>query len=114
MTLHSPSSAGVQTPQSVEPPQPVCRPTGEIAHEIARANPKAHAEEGAAHIAGDDRTDQSVIWGWGTFYRKADVRRLFHRLDGWIMRRLYASVAKRWRNTRWRRYCTSRFIREFG
>ena len=55
-----------------------------------------------------------VIRGWGTFYRKADVRRLFHRLDGWIVRRLYASVAKRWRNTMGRRYSTSRLIREFG
>jgi len=36
-----------------------------------------------------------VIRGWGAFYRKAEVRRLFHRLDGWMVRRLYASVAKR-------------------
>lgn len=43
-----------------------------------------------------------VIRGWGTFYRKADVRRL------------YARVAKRWRNTMGRRYATSRLIREFG
>ena len=55
-----------------------------------------------------------IIRGWGTFYRKADVRRLFHRLDGWIVQRLYASVAKRWRNTMWRRYSTSRLITEFG
>ena len=55
-----------------------------------------------------------VIRGWGTFYRKADVRRLFHRLDGWIVRRLYASLAKRWRNTLWRRYPTSRLIAELG
>jgi hypothetical protein len=44
-----------------------------------------------------------VIRGWGTCYRKADVRRLFQRLDGWIVRRLDASVAKRWRNTMGRR-----------
>jgi len=55
-----------------------------------------------------------VIRGWGAFYRKAEVRRLFHRLDGWMVRRLYASVAKRWRNTRGRRSSTSRFIRELG
>jgi hypothetical protein len=29
-----------------------------------------------------------VIRGWGHFSRKADVRRLFHRLDGWIEHRL--------------------------
>jgi RNA-directed DNA polymerase len=55
-----------------------------------------------------------VIRGWGSFYRKADVRRLFHRRDGWIVRRLYARVAKRWRNTLGRRYATSRLSREFG
>jgi len=48
-----------------------------------------------------------VMRGWGTFYRKAAVRRRFHRLDGWLVRRLYARVAKRWRNTRGRRWlCT--------
>jgi RNA-directed DNA polymerase len=31
-----------------------------------------------------------VIRGWGIFYRKADVRRLFNRLDRWIVRRIYS------------------------
>jgi RNA-directed DNA polymerase len=30
----------------------------------------------------------SVIWGWGTFYRQAHVRGLLNRLDRWIARRL--------------------------
>jgi RNA-directed DNA polymerase len=55
-----------------------------------------------------------VIRGWGYFYRKADVRRLFHRLDGWIEHRLYSFLAKRWRNPMWRRYPTRRLIGEFG
>ncbi|MEE8302845.1 MAG: group II intron maturase-specific domain-containing protein [Candidatus Tectomicrobia bacterium] len=55
-----------------------------------------------------------VIRGWGTFYRKANVRRLFHRLDGWIEQRLYSFLAKRWRNTMWRRYPTRRLIEEYG
>src|SRR5262249_52654027 len=55
-----------------------------------------------------------VMRGWGTCYRKADVRRLFHRLDGWIVQRLYASVAKRGRNAMGRRYPTSRLITEVG
>jgi group II intron reverse transcriptase/maturase len=55
-----------------------------------------------------------VIRGWGTYYRKANVRRLFHQLDGWIERRLYSFLAKRWRNHMWRRYPTKRLIREFG
>jgi len=55
-----------------------------------------------------------VIRGWGTYYRKANVRRLFHQLDGWIERRLYSFLAKRWRNLMWRRYPTKRLIQEFG
>jgi hypothetical protein len=55
-----------------------------------------------------------VIRGWGTFYRKANVRLLFHRLDGWIERRLYSFLAKRWRNGMWRRYPSRRLIDDYG
>jgi RNA-directed DNA polymerase len=55
-----------------------------------------------------------VIRGWGTFYRKANVRELFPRLDGWIERRLYSFLAKRWRNRMWRRDPSRRLIDEFG
>jgi RNA-directed DNA polymerase len=55
-----------------------------------------------------------VIRGWGHVYRKADVRRLFHRLDRWIEHRIYSFLAKRWRNPMWRRYPTRRLIAEFG
>jgi hypothetical protein len=33
-----------------------------------------------------------VIRGWGNYYRKAHVRQLFHRMDGWIERRLRSFV----------------------
>jgi RNA-directed DNA polymerase len=55
-----------------------------------------------------------VIRGWGNYYRRAHVRGLFHRLDGWIERRLHSFIAKRWRNTMWRRYPSRRLINEFG
>ena len=35
-----------------------------------------------------------VIRGWGNYYRKANVRTLFHRLDGWIERRLFSFIAQ--------------------
>lgn len=38
-----------------------------------------------------------VIRGWGTYFRRAHVRRLFHRLDGWIVRRIWSWRYKRWR-----------------
>src|SRR3954469_5508433 len=55
-----------------------------------------------------------VIRGWGNYYRKANVRTLFHRLDGWIERRLLSFIAQRWRNTAWRHYPTCRLVNEFG
>ena len=48
-----------------------------------------------------------IIRGWGNYYRKANVRKLFHRLDGWIERRLWSFISKRWRNTAWRQYPSS-------
>ena len=44
-----------------------------------------------------------VIRGWGLYYHKAHVRRLFHRLDGWIVRRIRSHRFKRWRNAGWKR-----------
>ncbi len=55
-----------------------------------------------------------VIRGWGNFYRKAHVRRMFNRLDRWIVRRIYSFLAKRWRNTIHRKYPVKRLIREYG
>jgi hypothetical protein len=55
-----------------------------------------------------------VIRGWGNYYRKANARGLFNRLDRWIERRLYSFLAKRWRNAKWRRYPPRRLIDEFG
>jgi RNA-directed DNA polymerase len=43
-----------------------------------------------------------VIRGWGNYYCKAHVRKLFHRLDGWIVRRIWSHRRKRWRNTGWK------------
>jgi RNA-directed DNA polymerase len=42
-----------------------------------------------------------VIRGWGNYFCKAHVRRLFNRLDRWIVRRLWSHHCKRWRNRGW-------------
>ncbi len=55
-----------------------------------------------------------VVRGWGTYYRKANVRRLYNQLDSWIKRRIYSFLSKRWRSAMWRRYPTKRLIGEFG
>jgi hypothetical protein len=45
-----------------------------------------------------------IIRGWGMYYRKANVRKLFSRLKGWIVQRLRSHQFKRWRNRGWRTY----------
>jgi len=41
-----------------------------------------------------------VIRGWGMYYRRAKVRRLFNRLNMWIVRRIWGWRFKRWRKRR--------------
>lgn len=49
-----------------------------------------------------------VIRGWGSYYRKAHVRRLFHQLDGWIMRRIWSHRYKKWRCAGWKTLPTAK------
>jgi RNA-directed DNA polymerase len=42
-----------------------------------------------------------LLRGWGEYYKRAHVRRLFHRLDAWIRRRIWSHRYKRWRNAGW-------------
>jgi len=55
-----------------------------------------------------------VIRGWGNYYRRAHVRRLFHRLDGWIVRRIWSWRYKKWRNAGWKRLPRKRLYGELG
>jgi len=43
-----------------------------------------------------------VVRGWGHHYKRAHVRKLFHRLDGWIVRRIWSHRFRRWRCCGWR------------
>ena len=42
-----------------------------------------------------------LLRGWGEYYKRAHVRTLFHRLDHWILRRIWSHRFKRWRNRGW-------------
>jgi RNA-directed DNA polymerase len=55
-----------------------------------------------------------VIRGWGLYFCKAHVRRLFNRLDRWIVRRLWSHRFKRWRNVGWKRLPERRLYGDFG
>ena len=43
-----------------------------------------------------------IIRGWGQYYCRAHIRRLFHQLDSWIVRRLWSHRYKKWRNAGWK------------
>jgi RNA-directed DNA polymerase len=55
-----------------------------------------------------------VIRGRGLHFCKAHVRRLFHRLDGWIVRRIWSHRFKCWRNAGWKRPPERQLYEEFG
>jgi hypothetical protein len=55
-----------------------------------------------------------VIRGWGNYYCKAHVRKLFNRLDRWIVRRLWSFRFKRWRNAGWKKLPESQLYGQMG
>jgi RNA-directed DNA polymerase len=55
-----------------------------------------------------------LLRGWGEYYKRANVRRLFHRLDGWVVRRIWSQRFKRWRNAGWKRLPKQTLYGEFG
>lgn len=55
-----------------------------------------------------------VLRGWGHYYKRAHVRKLFHQLDGWIVRRLWSHRYKRWRCTGWRTLPSATLYGELG
>ena len=55
-----------------------------------------------------------IIRGWGNYYRKAHVRKLFNRLDRWIRRRIWSHRTKHWRNAGWKELPESKLHGELG
>jgi RNA-directed DNA polymerase len=55
-----------------------------------------------------------LLRGWGEYYKRAHVRRLFHRLDGWIVRRIWAHRFKRWGTLGWKKLPEAKLHGEYG
>jgi group II intron reverse transcriptase/maturase len=55
-----------------------------------------------------------VLRGWGNYYRKAHVRGIFWRLDKWIVRRVRAHIASKWRNQAHECYPNQRLWGHYG
>lgn len=55
-----------------------------------------------------------VIRGWGLYFCKAHVRKLFARLDRWILRRIWSHRFKRWRCRGWKQLPERHLYGEMG
>lgn len=55
-----------------------------------------------------------VIRGWGEYFKRAHVRRLFNQLDRWVERRLWSHRYRRWRCAGWKSLPTRRLRGELG
>jgi group II intron reverse transcriptase/maturase len=54
-----------------------------------------------------------LLRGWGEYYKRAHVRKLFQRLDGWIRRRIWSHRYRRWRNAGWKRLPATKLYGEY-
>src|SRR5215831_1099829 len=52
--------------------------------------------------------------GWGHYYQRAHVRKLFTQLDAWIVRRIWAQRCKCWRCSGWKQLPQTRLYGEMG
>ena len=55
-----------------------------------------------------------LLRGWGEYYKRAHVRRLFHRLDAWIVHRIWSQRHKRWRTCGWKQLPETTLYGEYG
>lgn len=55
-----------------------------------------------------------VLRGWGHHYKRAHVRKLFNRLNRWIMHRIWSHRFRRWRNCGWQQLPESMLYGEYG
>ena len=89
-------------------------PSREIDPPFQGSGAPAYQPKRAGHYQGADRGAESVLRGWGHHYKRAHVRRLFHQLDGWIVRRIWSHRFKRWRYGGWRQLPETKLYGEYG
>jgi group II intron reverse transcriptase/maturase len=55
-----------------------------------------------------------ILRGWGHYYKRAHVRKLFNRLNRWIVHRIWSHRFRRWRNCGWKQMPESKLYGEYG
>jgi RNA-directed DNA polymerase len=54
-----------------------------------------------------------LLRGWGEYYKRAHVRKLFQRLDGWIRRHIWSHRYRHWRSAGWKRLPVTQLYGEY-
>ena len=54
-----------------------------------------------------------LLRGWGEYYKRAHIRKLFQRLDDWVRRRIWSHRYKHWRNAGWKRLPVAQLYGEY-
>jgi len=55
-----------------------------------------------------------MLRGWGEYFKRAHVRKIFNRLDRWVVRRIWSHRFKRWRCSGWKVMPTAKLYGEYG
>ena len=55
-----------------------------------------------------------MLRGWGEYYKRAHVRKIFNRLDRWVVRRIWSHRFKRWRCAGWHVLPAAKLYGELG
>lgn len=55
-----------------------------------------------------------ILRGWGEYYKRAHVRKLFNRLARWVVRRIWSHRCKRWRCAGWQVLPEAKLYGELG
>ena len=111
--------------------RPLSLPEGKIRSQVRRGMLYAYPKEKSIHRFMDQvrlRTQRTVplktkeliaelnplLRGWGEYYKRAHVRRLFHRLDAWIRRRIWSHRYRHWRNAGWTQLPLPKLYGDYG
>jgi RNA-directed DNA polymerase len=55
-----------------------------------------------------------IVRGWGHYYKRSHVRKLFTHLDAWIVRRLWSHRCKHWRCEGWKQLPQTKLYGQMG
>jgi RNA-directed DNA polymerase len=70
---------------------------------------------GHSTVRAEQRVEElnPLLRGWGEYYKRAHIRKLFQRLDGWVRRRIWSHRYKRWRNAGWKQLPATQLYGEY-